>query len=96
MIDLVLAFSLFESFLPARCAMKFHRPPTESFAQQHPRTPLAGVLNPNLTLLPVETARLDATPAELNKLGGEPTLIARPDANLTRTRGSTAPAVPNK
>ncbi len=41
-----------------------HRPRPESFAQQHPRTPLASALYPNLKLLPVETARLDATPAE--------------------------------
>ncbi len=44
-----------------------HRPPRESFAQQQQRTPLAGALYPNLKLLPVETARLDATPTAPNK-----------------------------
>jgi hypothetical protein len=43
-----------------------HRPPPKSFAQQQ-RTPLAGAFYPNLKLLPVETARLDATPATPNK-----------------------------
>ncbi len=44
-----------------------HRPRPESFAQQQERTPLASTLYPNLKLLPVETARLDATPASPNK-----------------------------
>lgn len=44
-----------------------HRPLLKSFAQQQPRTPLASALYPNLQLLPVETARLDATPESPNK-----------------------------
>ena len=44
-----------------------HRPRPESFAQQQQRTPLASTLYPNLKLLPVETARRDATPASPNK-----------------------------
>lgn len=60
-----------------------HRPLLKSFAQQQPRTPLAGNLYPNLKLLPVETARLDTTPAAWPKLKQEPT-------------GQRCPAAPNK
>jgi hypothetical protein len=44
-----------------------HRPPSESFAERQHRTPLAGTFYPNLKLLPVETAQLDATPTSPNK-----------------------------
>ena len=59
-----------------------HRP-LQSFAQQQPRTPLAANLYPDLKLLPVETARLDAAPAEWPELKEEPT-------------GQPSPAAPNK
>ena len=44
-----------------------HRPPAESFALQQPRIPPAGALYPDLKLLPIETARLDATAVAGNK-----------------------------
>jgi hypothetical protein len=44
-----------------------HRPLPESFVQQQQHTPLSSTLYPNLKLLPVETARLDAAPASPNK-----------------------------
>jgi len=44
-----------------------HRPRPKNSAQRLPRTPLASTLYPNLKLLPVGTARLDATSASPNK-----------------------------
>ena len=60
-----------------------HRPLQKGFAQQQPRTPMAANLYPDLKLLPVETARLDATPAEWPKVKEEPA-------------GPRSPAAPNK
>jgi hypothetical protein len=41
-----------------------HRPPQESFGLQQPHTAIASDLYPNLKVLPVDKARLDAAPTD--------------------------------
>lgn len=46
-------------------------PPPEAFVQQPPRSPLVKNLYPDLKLLPVEIAKLDAAPGQEAKLKAE-------------------------
>jgi len=71
-----------------------HRPPQGTFAQQQPRTPLAGNLYPGLQLLPVETARLEPIPVYFPRVKVEPIPINALNARMIpvlTVKQSTAP-----
>ena len=71
-----------------------HRPPQGTFAQQQPRTPLAGNLYPGLQLLPIETARLEPIPVYFPRVKVEPIPINALNARMIpvlTVKQSTAP-----
>ena len=73
-----------------------HRPPQDAFAQQRPRTPLAGNLYPGLQLLPIETARLEPIPVYFPKVRVEPIPTATQNTKMIPVETANQSTAPNK
>jgi hypothetical protein len=76
--------------------MIIRRPPQGAFAQQQPRTPLAGNLYPGLKLLPIETAQLEPIPLYFPKAKVEPIPTTSPNAKMSPILTVKQRAVPEK
>ena len=76
--------------------MIIHRPPQDAFAQQQPRTPLAGNLYPSLKLLPIETAQLEPIPVYFPRAKVEPIPTTSPNAKMIPVLTAEPSPVPKK
>jgi hypothetical protein len=78
-----------------------HRPPQTIFAQQQPRTPLAGNLYPDLELLPLnlsstETARGEPVPVYFPNFKVEPIPTTWPNGKAIPVQAQQSSIIPKK